>query len=227
MRPYALRHSTALCKRLFSFSGVHVKLLRIPDLKNVGKPSENTSKVAQSHCLDMNGSDDRSESLVEDAGNISPSGPVNASSPQQKPSSQPREVSTDGGEKGVEPEPEADTEEQSRPDAALATDTAEQQCVDQKGSADQTSPPERSSKNKKKRNASPPPVVENTAPKRKRGRPPKHAKQAAAALPKAKTAPPAPQKVKHSTRLQARQLRSHSPVSTRTRPRRGKRRGRR
>lgn len=204
-----------------------MKLLCVPDLKNVDKPSENIDKVAKGHCLDVKGSDDHSESVVEDAGNMSPSGPVNASSSQQENYSQHREVSIEGAENALKLEQEVKV--QSLSDDALATDTAEQQCVDEKASADQTSEniPEKSRKNTKKRNAPPPPVVENAAPKRKRGRPPKHAKQAAAAQPKPKTAPPVSQKVKHSTRLQARQLRSHSPVSTRTHLRRGKRRGQR
>ncbi|XP_048107043.1 MAX gene-associated protein isoform X3 [Alosa alosa] len=253
-------------------------------------PSVCNGRDLKGNCRAVDSSDDHSESLAEDAGNISPSGPVDASSSEHKNESRPKEVPTPGG--GEVPGCNIEKpEEQPCSDVAITTETAEHQCVDESVSAAEAN---MANVHAKQPAPTPTPLVENGVPKRKRGRPRKHPKaergrprkhpmaddptpkaqpappppktqsaapppktqsaapppktQSAAPPPKTQPAPPPPKtqsaapppktqsaapppktqsSSKHSPRLQARHLRSHLPVTTRTHTRRGKRRGRR
>ncbi|XP_031438070.2 actin-binding protein-like [Clupea harengus] len=181
-----------------------------------GRDLKQNGRGLKGSFLDVDGPDDRSESLAED------SRPVNASSLEQENQSQPREVPTQGEAPDCNIE---EPEEDPSLDAAVATDRAEQQCADEAAAAALTS--EESSKEAVCAALLSSLVVENGVPKPRRGRPPKQAK-AAPSLPEAKTRPPPPQKVKHSPRLhpEGRQLRSRSPALGRAHTRRGQRRGR-
>ncbi|XP_076128618.1 uncharacterized protein LOC143109701 [Alosa pseudoharengus] len=219
-------------------------------------PSVCNGRDLKGNCQAVDSSDDHSsESLAEDAGNISPSGPVDASSSEHKNESRPKEVPTPGG--GEVPGCNIEKpEEQPCSDVAIATEKAEHQCVDESVSAAEAN---MANVHAKQPAPTPTTLVENGVPKRKRGRPRKHPKaergrprkhpKADDPTPKTQPAPPPPPKTqsaapppktqsaapppktqsssKHSPRLQARHLRSHLPVTTRTHTRRGKRRGRR
>ena len=193
-----------------------------------GRDLKQNGRGLKGSFLDVDGPDDRSESLAED------SRPVNASSSEQENQSQPREVPTQGEAPDCNIE---EPEEDPSLDAAVATDRAEQQCADEatdraeQQCADEAAAVALTSEESSKVTVCAALlsslVVENGVPKPRRGRPPKQAK-AAPSLPEAKTRPPPPQKVKHSPRLhpEGRQLRSRSPALRRAHTRKGQRRGR-